>query len=982
MTSTSRIVLALALCLALSSSAWAGTISGTVSQSDGAGVGNAEVQLWVLEPGKGLTWRDSVGTGRDGTYSFAGLEAGNYRVLARLSSGAHGSLTDRWFDAAEPLAEGWNPDSADSIELIDEAASVTGIDIVLLSGGSAIGQITGPGGIVSGARIRVERLGTMYGHDDVSRAPCCGPDDRWGGRFVMRGLIGGADYRVLAYDPTGAHESVVAGGSWEVTSGTTFDMGPVELPPIGTDPYEPNNSAAAPGSNSIPPDLFHGEAPGAFITDGALIGPRGADTDWYCMNVRAHDRFIAYTSTDLEVPGEFIENPWLDPTLSAWAGGTTLVAENDDGESFGLNSVIDTGDIPFAGRYCFVVSTFGDTAWDAAGQQTAGRYTLVVELGNRFPVLSATLRGGPVPPPPGRAVINEGELFRIDFSYSDPDGDELTLTAELLDVDSAVIEGGELTYAEGFGSFVWTVPDDAADHSPFQLTLGATDGEFTASVVVLADPVAVNIPPFAPVQLSPENGGTSLLTETTLVVENATDLDGDPLSYDFELYLGATAEGIPTATATVEEGTEGTTLWTGPALEENQLAAWRVRANDGLESGVSEWSPTWTFVVNQENELANPPQLVKPDQDSTVPLQTPTLSAENTTDPDGDSLAIVFEIASDIEFADIVRVSPPISQETASTRTEWTVGEPLEWGGAYYARAYAEDPLGNPTEYSNIRGFRVKVNLEPAEPQLAGELSASCDGHQFTEGAPTEFVVPAVADPEGEAVTIDFRVYDYEADLDVDPPVFQATVAQEAFFVGDHVIPVDPQLFEENGHYLIRIQAADSETDSDWGECDFWINSLNEPPGPLVILSPEDGEELSANETDARIVVQNAVDPDGTNATVRWCIVDELAGFECADDPTTWNSEPQTEGTETTFFYPNIYEGAELLLMACAMDDDNECGLVSTVSFTIDKPQITITPAFCACGVTSSSSERGGWAIIVGLVALGLRRRPSMMRAA
>lgn len=970
-----RVSLLVVILIAASSTAWAGTISGTILQSDGEGLGSAEVQLWTPVPGKGLTHIDTVRTGRDGRYSFAGVAAGIYRVAARIPDGTASDFSDRWYDDAEPLADGWNPAFADTVDLPDADTSITDIDIVLLAAGTVHGRITNATGNVAGALVRLERTGTNYGHDDVSRERCCGDIDHWSGRFVMRGLIGGADYRLIAYDSTGAHEAQVVGGSFEVISGSAFELGAIELSPIGEDPYEPNNSAAAPGANSIPSDLFHGESPSAFISDGALIGPRGADTDWYCVSARAHDRFLAYTSTELGVPGEHLENPWLDPTLSVWAGGTTLVAENDDGDGTGLNAVVDTGDIPFAGRYCFVVSTFGDTEWTGAGQQTAGRYTLVVELGNRFPTLTATLRGGPVPPPPGRAVINEGDEFRIDFEYTDPDDDALVVASELIDVDSALIEDGDLTFVDGFGSFVWTVPDDAADHSPYQLTLTATDGEFTAQVVILLDPVAVNIPPFPPVQITPDNGGTSVEVVTELVIQNAVDLDGDSLTYEFELYRGADGEGVPLAAEIVEEGVEGTTSWLTPTLEENQIVSWRVRADDGLDSGVSEWSPLWAFVVNEENEIAPAPQLVKPDQDSVVPVQTPTLSVENTVDPDGDSLFILFEVATDLEFTDVVRSSESVPQSTTGTRTDWTLPTPLEWGGTYYARAVAVDPLGNATEFSNVRGFRIKANLEPTEPTLAGALDGSCEGHRFADGPPSEFVVASVFDPEGEVLTIDFRIYEYDADVANDEPIFQTEIEQAASFVGVHTIPVDPSLFEENGHYLIRLQAADSETDSDWGECDFWVNAQNEPPGPLTILSPLDGEEIVSTADDVRIVFGNATDADGPSPIVRWCIIDELAGFECADDPSNWEAEPQTEGTETVVFYENVYEGASLTLMACAMDELDACGPIATATFTIDHPEISVTPAFCACGSAPTPAQRNGWLIIVGFVFVGLRMR-------
>lgn len=981
MTRSSQTLVFVALSAAFSSTAFAATIAGTITDAGAAGLVGAEVQLWEVDPTKGPVRAATMATGSGGGFTFNNVAVGTFRVMARMPNGSDVNLTDRWFDAAEPTAGGWNVDGADSISISSTDDAVTGVTIQLLAGGGAQGRVLNAGRPAPGMLIRFEQAGTTYAHHTAARPVCCDGVDIWSGRFDLRGLNTSDDYRLFLYDPTGHSETTVMQGPFSVSPGTTAEIGDISLVPLGEDPHEPNNSSAAPGVNSIPADLFRGDSPSAFISDGAIIGPMGEDVDWYCVNAMPHDRFIAYTSTDLGLPGEFVDNPWLDPVLSVWAGGTTLVVSNDDADGFGFNSVVDTGDIPFAGRYCFVVSSFGDTDWTGEGQQTGGRYTLVVELGNRFPALTATLRGGPIPPPPGSALINEGEDFRIDFTYSDPDDDVLAVTATLHDSEGTEVEDGfEFNYSGGTGSFLWTVPDDAAERSPYELRIAASDGEFTAEAVVLADPIAVNIPPFAPVPLAPADGTTTPTMTPTVTVENALDLDGDSLSYDLELYYGTEIGDTPNATANAVEGEDGTTSWVLEPIAENTVVTWRARADDSLESGTSEWSPAWTFVVNTINELADPPGLVKPDQDSIVPLRSPTLSATNAEDPDGDTLWLVYEIATDIEFSDVIRTSDSVLQ-SASVRTEWTVTPELEWGGAYYARVHALDSEGNATEFSNIRGFTIKANLEPGEPGLSGEIGAQCDGGTFNNGVPSPFIVPAISDPEGEPLAIDFRIYKYDADVSVDEPLFRTTIEQPAGFVGEHRIDVDPTLFEENTHYLVRIQANDTQTDSDWGECDFYVNSENEPPGPVEILSPTEGEELPTTIEDIRIVVLNAVDPDGTTPQIRWCIINEFAGdYVCTENPAEWTAIDQDSSGQTAIIYPQYYDGAEMTVQACAMDEAGLHGPVHSVSFTTRKLVQTITPAFCGCGVSPTPSERAGWFAIIGLVFAGLRRRPRSQR--
>lgn len=967
----------LALAALVTVPASAAEINGRVlNGSDG--VGGLEVRLWSLD-GKNFEISNTVTTAASGAYQFRSIPGGTYRVDARMPQPMVNTWSDRWHDAADPSAGGWVDAVADDIVLnADETRNA--VDIQVARVGGLEGRVLRAGTAVSNIMVRVERISQIgEHHHDFSDVHCCEAGDSYLGRFFFRGIRAAEDYRLLVFDLNGTIEPAVV-GPFTVSGRDITSVGDVAVEPMGSDPYEPNNSPAAGGAASVDSSLFRADTPSPFQTFGALIGPRNEDIDYYCLETQAHDRFLAYTSTDLGIAGEFTDHPLTDIMLAFVSGdGARIIAQNDDGVGVGLNAVLDTGDIPTGGRYCFVVTTYGDTNFRGTGQESAGRYDLTIELGNRLPSVRLTVSGGPAPEPPGRAIVDEGAEFRLDFQVNDPDGDDLDVVITHVDNAGDDVELGEFVLGDdGRGTYTWDVPDDGARYAPYEITISASDGEFTAEGVVLIDPRGVNLSPSAPVPVSPEDGGTAASWTPTLVIENSVDPDNDLLTYEFEIYYGAPS-AAPDEEGVVTEDLEdesGTTSYTTTPIDENQEVTWRARATDNIdESGVSPWTEFQTFVVNVENETPFDISLIKPDENATVATRTPALTAENTTDPDGDSLELTFEVATDSDFTDIIVTSEPIPQETSSSRTTWNVDPPLAWGGEYYARVIAIDPAGAATPYSNVRAFRVKNNQAPDEPTLTGDLGAQCANVVYDETAPTEFTVAPVLDPEGEAVTIDFRIYDYNADVNADAPLYQESRAQDPGHTGDHIFIVPDGLFQENGRYVVRIGASDSERESTWSECDFLINTENSPPSALVILEPGDASIFPAATDEVRVLFQNASDADNEPLTIAWCAVNTLANEACPENFRDWNKLPQATSGQTEFYLP-VFAGADVALQACAYDGAGICGDLATVSFVVETEKTEVTPSLCGCSATAgNNASTKGWLLLWGAVFVAMRRR-------
>lgn len=105
----------------------------------------------------------------------------------------------------------------------------------------------------------------------------------------------------------------------------------------------------------------------------------------------------------------------------------------------------------------------------------------------------------------------------------------------------------------------------------------------------------INTIPETPVALSPAGAEEVTSVTPTFTAQNATDADGDILTYEFQVFSRDLSALIVTATG-VAEGTN-TTSWTAAPgyLLVDSLYSWRVRAYDG--SDYSNWSEFADFAI-------------------------------------------------------------------------------------------------------------------------------------------------------------------------------------------------------------------------------------------------------------------------------------------------------------------------------------------------------------------------------------------------
>lgn len=200
-----------------------------------------------------------------------------------------------------------------------------------------------------------------------------------------------------------------------------------------------------------------------------------------------------------------------------------------------------------------------------------------------------------------------------------------------------------------------------------------------------SNPVDVNHAPTTPAQQSPVAGSEVASSSPALVIQNASDADGDALTYTVILSQGEEVVlemSVPAATG------ETTTAVVSTELAENAAFSWTVQASDGKD--VSAVSAAANFVVNAVEEAPSTPELSAPANGTSID-GLDTISWTESTDPDPNDLNISYqvEVALDEAFGQVVAAE-------SLTTTELALGALTAYGDlvdgtTYFWRVTAQD---------------------------------------------------------------------------------------------------------------------------------------------------------------------------------------------------------------------------------------------------------------------------------------------------
>lgn len=838
-TRVSAFALACACCCA--ASAGAATLSGTVSASP-PGTGPFEVRLWTqAAPPKGsISITATQVTDASGAYSFKLLGPGTYLIDARGTATSHTNLGDRWYDVAQPFGSGYVGEDADRLVVVTGAETFAGLDLVL-------DVLAGLDGTVSGANlvgqfVRAESTADVRVHHNAVTK-----DVPHLAEYSFRGLVPGA-IRVFAHDPLFRQDD--SGLAAIGVSADAVGVGPVlNLPALPVDGYEggTRNDTFATGANldtlgacsgasggrcfGLPGSLFDSASQGRTPYLGPINPSAGTgDVDFYCWSGLKGDRYLITAQAPLARSGSGVENPWVDPTVSFWVAGTQVLADDDSlGNGYRSAGFIDTTGQRLAAdaRTCVAVSTFGDVGFSGQGNQSGGRYQVLVKLGNRQPAIAASpsVDGVEKATP---VVMDEAQTLTVALVVSDPDSapDTLTLGVRHTDRNGARVSGGTLTRLAGTASWVWPTTQTTANLSPYTVTFTVGDGEYTAQASVDVNVQRINVAPTQPLLLSPLNGARVASDTPLLRVLNATDVDQEPTWLDYELYVLDPQQALQlidaSAATGVPQDASGETTWTPAPLPENRRVFWRVRANDhhANDNCCSPWTAMWELLVDTANQPPPVPQMVKPGDGETVSVRAPALSATSVEDPEGDAVTLQFQLSADALFTAPATLDATPVNVISATTAQGLPG-PLAWGSSWFARVRATDVRGASSDWSAPIAFQVKADAPPPQPRIVGAFEAACQDHVFTLGPPPAIEVSRVEDPDGEAVAFDLELSRFEDDPAAGHPLFGTSQPQAQLGAAT---AVDVSLFTawtEGAHYRVRARANDGVLASGFAECDF-----------------------------------------------------------------------------------------------------------------------------------------------------------------
>jgi hypothetical protein len=458
-----------------------------------------------------------------------------------------------------------------------------------------------------------------------------------------------------------------------------------------------------------------------------------------------------------------------------------------------------------------------------AGNTSVATASTTVNL-NRAPVLD----------PIGARQVEENAALFFAVTAHDPDGTTPTISAQVLPA-GASLQGGIFAWTPGFeqaGSYL--------------VTFRASDGDLEALEAITITVGNVNRAPTVPVMQQPRTQSEVQTLQPALVLENSIDPDGDPLTYEYELYADAGLTNLLAEQAGVIAGVP-VTAWTVPMpLDENVRYWWRGRASD--QGAVSQWTEEGNFFVNTVNDPPGSPTTTAPPAGAEAATLTPELRVDNASDPDGDTLTYAFEVAADpamtVRAAAVADLAPGQQGSTG-----WTVDQSLSENTWYWWRAIAKDQHGAATASPTASFFVNVANDAPSAPGISSPANE------------VEIASASVALTVTNATDPDHDVLDYAFELDTvntfDGPAVQRSAAIPE---GSGTTSWAVAGLLENTQYWWRARAGDGQAAGNWALGNFFVNAGNDPPTLPAVRNPGAGAWVDS--VTPRLEVVAAADPD------------------------------------------------------------------------------------------------------------------------
>ncbi len=348
-------------------------------------------------------------------------------------------------------------------------------------------------------------------------------------------------------------------------------------------------------------------------------------------------------------------------------------------------------------------------------------------------------------------------------------------------------------------------------------------------------------------------------------------------------------------------------------------------------------------------------------------LQT-SLVANNATDPQGTALLYTFELYSDLGLTILVDSEHDIAQGPGTTTT-WEVPVSLLENTRYYWRVHAEDQFVAGPWSAACSFFVNTVNEAPGVPRI----NSPAFGGQVGSFRPN-LVIDNATDPDLDVLTYTFEVYR-------DPALSTLVTSQAARPSGAGATTtwaVNADLMEDRTYYW-RARATDPDAlAGDWSQTgQFFVTTMNAPPEPPALVSPQNGTVMAEVRPD--LIILNADDSDLDPLVYDW----QLATDDTFATIVASGADQSPQGTVNTHFdlIADLVEDTRYCWRARSDDGEAQsayataCFLVSEVNNapsvpTLNNPSdngevITTTPVYSWAPSTDPEGENISYEIEV-----------------
>ena len=339
-----------------------------------------------------------------------------------------------------------------------------------------------------------------------------------------------------------------------------------------------------------------------------------------------------------------------------------------------------------------------------------------------------------------------------------------------------------------------------------------------------------------------------------------TDDDGDGLSDEDESSIGTNPLDDDSDDDGLSDGEEVNTYSTDPNYPDSDGDGF----SDGDEVNIYGTDPN-VYV----NESPTVPSLNQPKDGAVIATMTPTLSVNNSSDPEAQTIAYSFELYSDASLSELLASVGNV--EEGDGTTAWAIDSNLKDHTTYHWRSRAFDGHVYSDWMATAQFFVNTANEAPGVPFA----STPEDGSSVAVLQPT-LTVSNADNADQDALTYEFEVY---TDKEMAGLVASTTDVLEGNTTTSWKVNVE---LAENTWYWWRSQACDDkDVVSGWTALQmFFVNTSNEAPTGLSLGYPVDGEEVASLNLD--LEVNNATDPEGGVVTYDFQI-DTVNTFDSGD---------------------------------------------------------------------------------------------------